>query len=58
MKVLEMAPPPIWESQVHLRKCRLLRFDSDGQCLDNGLQIRLDQELGLYVDKEGKEDDS
>ena len=58
MRILGMDPPPAWEAQVLMRKSRLLRFDSSGRCLEEGIPLRLDPKLGLLVDREGKEDDS
>lgn len=55
-RIMDIEPPQSWMSQVHLRKCRVLRFDSSGECLTNDLPLRLDSELGLYVERERKEE--
>ena len=54
-KIRKLDPPPTWAAQTHLRRCRLLRFDSDGNCLEEDIPLRLDIELGLIIEHERKE---
>ena len=55
-RLLELAPPPEWGDSAHLRRCRLLTFDAEGNCLLPDMPLRLDPELGLYRIQEGREE--
>jgi len=46
-QILDQKPPETWAGSAYLRRCRLLRFDSSGQCLTADLPLRLDPVLGL-----------
>lgn len=56
-KIIELDTLPTWEAQVLLRRSRLLRFNSSGQCIEDGIPLLLDRKLGLVVNNDGKEDD-
>lgn len=55
-RIRTLAVPEEWQVTVHLRRHRLLRFASDGHCLEEGVDLRLDSVLGLTRTPEGGED--
>lgn len=55
-RILALDPPAEWADSPHLRRCRLLTFDLNGNCLMPEIPLKLDEELGLYVLR--KEDQS
>lgn len=56
-QVLAQETPSTWQSSAYLRRCRLLQFGPDGACRTADLPLRLDQELGLVLDKKREEED-
>ena len=48
-RILTLDPPAEWGDSPHLRRCRLLTFDRNGNCLTPEIPLKLDEELGLYL---------
>lgn len=55
-RILEEDVPVGWRESPHLRRHRLLRFGPDGLCLNAGLPLKLDPDLGLVVLREEVDD--